>query len=93
MTNGLRVPEPYEYVGFLPDDFTGEVLGMIDIAWSGWEGDHTALLYRRDGVKGIEILSATLSQRPQDILADRIVEYERLIRDTRAFLEEFRRDD
>jgi len=83
----LRIPEPWEYKGHLPDDFNGEVLSICDIAWSGWEADFGALLVRwPDGKKELISLGETgmVPGRTEDILADRIIAYGLLVRQTEA---------
>lgn len=90
----LRIPEPYEYQHFMPDDFVGEVIGIVEIAWSGWEADFAAVLVLQpDGSKQLIRLGETgmVSGSTEDILAARITEYGKLIRQTEALLEEWRR--
>ncbi|WP_127753904.1 hypothetical protein [Devosia sp. 1566] len=88
--SNLRKARPGEIDAMLPDDFAGEVLGMCDIAWSGWEADFAVLLVRHpDGRKELVRLGETgmISGRTEDILAERISEYRRLILQTEALLD------
>ena len=69
-----------------------ELIGAVDIAWSGWECDTAAVLYTADRVVGIQIVNQVMAvdEPPATVLAERITAYRQLADDTEALLVRYR---
>lgn len=68
-----------------------EILEVIDIAWSGWEFDDSAVLYSADGTIGIHVTRQTGTHPDtESVLMERIGYYRQLADDTERLLQRYR---
>ena len=65
-----------------------EIFAWVPLAWTGWEGDHTAVLLKRKGSLTIEILGRidVGTGAEEQVLRERIAAYRQLAADTETFL-------
>lgn len=73
----------------VPEDAEIEILAATPILWSGWEGDHDAVLYRilPAGEPRLFVLGQ-MTLHPRDVvetLEERLAAYAKAIVDTKAF--------
>jgi hypothetical protein len=74
----------------LPEGANVSVLGFTPILWSGWEGDNMAVMYRIAPEEQVRLhVIDGVYVAPEDLLQtlrERLVEYERVIGETKTFL-------
>jgi hypothetical protein len=74
----------------IPEGANIEVVGYTPILWSGWEGDFMGVLYRIAPEEQVRLyVMDGVHVAPEQLLAtlkERLVEYERVIGETKIFL-------
>ncbi len=74
----------------VPRDTEIEVIAVVPILWSGWEGDSGACLYRilPDGKPQLHVFDGmhVAPDGLEDVLRERLAAYEKLAQRTREFL-------
>ena len=75
-----------------------EILARCDLLWSGWECDHTVMLYRlrSTGETGLHVVGGVTVDAQSGgliaVLEERLEAYREAIKETEAFLERVRQD-